>query len=73
MDHSDPDPPDLADLVTEQRRADLADLDRRGTADLVALMAEDQADGIAEIVAAREDASPRRSMPSSSGCAGAGG
>ncbi|MBA2555151.1 MAG: N-acetylmuramic acid 6-phosphate etherase [Geodermatophilaceae bacterium] len=33
---------DLSDLVTEQRRPDLHDLDRRGTADLVAVMADDQ-------------------------------
>ena len=55
MDHSDSNPPDLAGLVTEQRRADLTDLDLRSTTDLVALMAEDQADGIAAIVAARDD------------------
>ncbi len=33
---------DLSDLVTEQRRPDLHDLDRRATVDLVALMAADQ-------------------------------
>ena len=55
MNHSDSNPPDLAGLVTEQRRADLADLDLRDTSDLVALMAEDQAEGIAAIVAARDD------------------
>jgi N-acetylmuramic acid 6-phosphate etherase len=55
MDHPDPNLPDLASLVTERRRADLADLDLRGTSDLVALMAEDQAEGIAAIVAARAE------------------
>lgn len=34
---------ELADLVTEQRRSDLADLDLRGTLELVELMAADQA------------------------------
>lgn len=33
---------DLSDLVTEQRRPDLHDLDRRDTVDLVAVMAADQ-------------------------------
>jgi N-acetylmuramic acid 6-phosphate etherase len=55
MDQPDPNPPDLAGLVTEQRRADLTDLDLRSTTELVALMAEDQADGVATIIAARGD------------------
>ena len=49
MDH-----PDLAHLVTEQHRPDLADLDLRSTLDLVALMADDQALVIAAITAERE-------------------
>jgi N-acetylmuramic acid 6-phosphate etherase len=47
MDHPDHD--DLAHLVTEQHRTDLADLDRRGTADLVALMVDDQAMAISAL------------------------
>jgi len=57
MDHTDAKPPDLADLahlVTEQRRGDLADLDLRSTVDLVTLMADDQALAIAAILAERE-------------------
>src|SRR6188474_120088 len=46
--------PDLAHLVTEQHRPDLADLDLRSTIDLVTLMAEDQALVIAAIVSERE-------------------
>ena len=46
--------PELAGLVTEQHRPDLADLDLRGTAELVALMADDQALAIAAIVAERD-------------------
>ena len=46
--------PDLAHLVTEQRRPDLADLDLRGTVDLVALMADDQALVMAAISAERD-------------------
>jgi N-acetylmuramic acid 6-phosphate etherase len=45
---------DLAHLVTEQRRPELADLDQRSTLDLVTLMAEDQALAVAAVVAARE-------------------
>jgi N-acetylmuramic acid 6-phosphate etherase len=46
--------PDLAHLVTEQHRPDLADLDLRSTTDLVTLMAEDQALVITAITAERE-------------------
>jgi N-acetylmuramic acid 6-phosphate etherase len=46
--------PDLAHLVTEQRRPDLADLDLRDTPDLVTLMAEDQAHVVAAVVAERD-------------------
>jgi N-acetylmuramic acid 6-phosphate etherase len=46
--------PELANLVTEQLRPDLADLDLRSTSDLVALMADDQALVIAAIVAERD-------------------
>jgi N-acetylmuramic acid 6-phosphate etherase len=46
--------PNLAHLVTEQHRPDLADLDLRSTSDLVALMADDQAPVIAAIAAERE-------------------
>lgn len=42
---------DLSDLVTEQRRPDLHDLDRRATTDLVTIMATDQLD-VARAVAA---------------------
>lgn len=43
---------DLADLVTEQRRPDLSDLDLRGTLELVALMAADQARVVEAVSAA---------------------
>ena len=46
--------PDLAHLVTEQQRPELADLDLRSTSDLVALMADDQSLVIAAIVAERD-------------------
>ena len=46
--------PDLAHLLTEQHRSDLADLDLRSTVDLVTLMADDQALAIAAIVGERE-------------------
>lgn len=42
---------ELADLVTEQRRADLSDLDLRGTLELVELMATDQAQVIEAVSA----------------------
>ena len=45
MDRHDFDLPELAGLVTERHRPDLADLDLRSTGDLVTLMAEDQALG----------------------------
>jgi N-acetylmuramic acid 6-phosphate etherase len=45
---------DLAHLVTEQHRPDLADLDLRSTGELVELLAADQAEAIAAIVAERE-------------------
>ncbi len=45
---------DLAHLLTEQHRPELADLDLRGTADLVRLMAEDHALAIEAIVAAQD-------------------
>jgi N-acetylmuramic acid 6-phosphate etherase len=45
---------DLAHLVTEQHRPDLADLDLRSTGELVELPAADQAEAIAAIVAERE-------------------
>ena len=45
---------DLAHLLTEQHRPELADLDLRGTADLVRLMAEDHALAIEAIVAEQE-------------------
>jgi N-acetylmuramic acid 6-phosphate etherase len=48
------DPADLAHLVTEQHRPDLADLDLRSTGELVELLAADQAEAIAAIVAERE-------------------
>ena len=67
------DPADLAHLLTEQQRPELADLDLRDTAELVTLMADDQALAIAAIVAARAIASPRRSTPSSNGCNAAAG
>ncbi|MET0909125.1 MAG: N-acetylmuramic acid 6-phosphate etherase, partial [Ilumatobacteraceae bacterium] len=44
-------PADLAHLLTEQHRPELADLDLRGTAELVTLMADDQALAIVAIVA----------------------
>jgi N-acetylmuramic acid 6-phosphate etherase len=47
------DPADLAHLVTEQHRPDLADLDLRSTGELVELLAADQAEAIAAIVAER--------------------
>ena len=65
-------PPELAGLVTERHRPDLADLDLRSTGDLVTLMAEDQALAIAA-VNANGGPSPRRSTPSSTGCAAAAG
>ena len=43
---------ELADLVTEQRRSDLADLDLRGTLELVELMAADQARVVEAVSAA---------------------
>lgn len=43
---------DLSDLVTEQRRPGLADLDRWDTSDLVALMARDQLDVVRAVEAA---------------------
>lgn len=46
---------DFAGLVTEQRRPDLADLDLRGTLDLVELMATDQAEVIAAVRRAAPD------------------
>jgi N-acetylmuramic acid 6-phosphate etherase len=42
---------DLAHLLTEQHRPDLADLDLRSTAELVTLMADDHALAVAAIVA----------------------
>jgi N-acetylmuramic acid 6-phosphate etherase len=45
------DPADLAHLLTEQHRPELADLDLRSTVGLVALMADDQALAIAAVVA----------------------
>jgi N-acetylmuramic acid 6-phosphate etherase len=48
------DPADLAHLVTERHRPDLADLDLRSTGELVELLAADQAEAIAAIVAERE-------------------
>jgi N-acetylmuramic acid 6-phosphate etherase len=45
---------DLAHLLTEQHRPELADLDLRATADLVRLMAEDHALAIEAIVAAQD-------------------
>jgi N-acetylmuramic acid 6-phosphate etherase len=45
---------ELAHLVTEQHRPELADLDRRDTTELVALMADDQALAIAAVSGARE-------------------
>ena len=45
------DPADLAHLLTEQHRPELADLDLRSTAELVTLMADDHALAIAAIVA----------------------
>jgi N-acetylmuramic acid 6-phosphate etherase len=47
-------PLDLAHLVTEQRRPELADLDLRSTLDLVTLMADDQALAVAAVAADRE-------------------
>ena len=49
MDRHDFNPPELAGLVTERHRPDLADLDLRSTGDLVTLMAEDQALAIAAV------------------------
>ncbi|MGH9246912.1 MAG: N-acetylmuramic acid 6-phosphate etherase [Acidimicrobiales bacterium] len=43
---------DLADLLTEQPRPELADLDLRATLDLVRLMADDQAHAIETVAAA---------------------
>lgn len=43
---------DLANLVTEQRRPDLSDLELRGTLDLVELMAGDHASAVAAVAAA---------------------
>src|SRR5262245_49127383 len=44
-------PADLAHLLTEQQRPELADLDLRSTAELVTLMADDHALAVAAIVA----------------------
>ena len=49
MDQRDVNHPDLASLVTERHRTDLADLDLRSTADLVTLMADDQALAVAAV------------------------
>jgi N-acetylmuramic acid 6-phosphate etherase len=46
---------ELAGLVTEQRRPDLADLDLRGTLDLAELMATDQVEVIAAVRTAAPD------------------
>lgn len=51
LNHPDVNDPELAGLVTERHRTDLADLDVRSTADLVSLMADDQALAIAAVSA----------------------
>jgi N-acetylmuramic acid 6-phosphate etherase len=48
------DPADLAHLLTEQHRPELADLDLRNTAELVTLMADDQTLAIGAIAAAAD-------------------
>ncbi len=58
---------DSADLVTEQLRPELADLDLRSTSELVQLMAADQKEALDAVRQPRPASSPpsKRSIPSS--------